>query len=648
MADDGLPDDVGFARFVTDHRPGLLRTALLLTGDRATAEELVQRALTRTRRAWPAPDPLTTARRALVTGAGRRGVGSEQVIEELPDPLAPAVDEELARALRELPLRTRAATVFRVADGLDPAAVGAVLGVPAAAADAAAAEGAERLRPAVRPDPYRRAQPATEEQRLHDGLARLSGAPGGWRLDAAQAVADVGHRRTGLRRRVLAAATVAAVLLAGAVGALTRPASDRPDPAAGPSAAASAGAEPSGGTSSGAGPSGAGPSAGAPADEPSVRTAPVLTGPARGSLADDPAFLAAVQRADWGGLAAPPVADRTVVFAGDTPSGRAALVVGTVDEDFRGTWLIGPTGASADALVPQFPRGLGRSRPVALLLGGPGAASLVVVTAPGDTIEVSDRLRVGPRGTVGRGYTPVEAVEGVAVVPATTTEDGPALSVRVTREGRLVHRSAVDWPGDRPGRSTPLPELDPVRPVDGEPDARVVAAALVGLAVPLGVEPAELQPELLWSGTLPQSRGPGTVAVVVGRSPGGALVVTTWVGGVGGALACGTATPPGPTPVASLTVVRTCTVERPGRAQPGDGSWLVVTAPPAAAAALVLGPTDRVLAQLPLTGGGTVVALPEGARTVRTVDAAGQLLAQAPVAPMASEPFGDFGSGPQG
>ncbi|MCZ2815965.1 sigma factor-like helix-turn-helix DNA-binding protein [Modestobacter sp. VKM Ac-2984] len=619
---DGTGEDAAFAQFVAERRPGLLRTALLLTGDRTSAEELVQRALTRTRRGWPTGDPLTTARRALVTGATGRGLRGEQVIEQLPDPLAPAVDDELARALRDLPPRTRAATVLRVAEGLDAAAVAALLGRPVAEVEAAAAAGAAQLRPVARPDPFRREQPATDDQRLRDGLGRLAGAPGRWRLDAAQAVADVGHRRTGLRRRVLAAAAVAALVLTGAVVTQTRPA---PEPlATAPPAAPTVDAG------------------------PSVRAAPVLTGPARGSLADDPAFLAAVQQADWGGLVAPPAADRTVVFAGDTPSGRAALVVGTVDEDFRGTWLIGPAGAPAEALVPHLPPGLARSRPVTLLLGGPGPASLVVVAGRGDTIEVSDRLMVGPRGTVARSYTAVDAPDGVAVVPATTTEDGPALSVRVTREGRLVHRSAVDWPGDRPGRTTPLPVLDAVRPVLHEPDERVVAAALVGLAVPLGVEPAGLQPELLWSGTLPLSRGPGTVAVVVGRSPGGALVVTTWAGGGGWAIACGTVTPAGTTPVASLTVARTCTVDLPGLGQSGDGDWLVVTAPPAATAVEVLGATGRTLARLPLAGGGTVVPLPKGARDVRTLDAAGQPLRQVPVAPMAGEPFGDFGSGPPG
>jgi hypothetical protein len=48
---------------------------------------------------------------------------------------------------------------------------------------------------------------------------------------------------------------------------------------------------------------------------------------------------------------------------------------------------------------------------------------------------------------------------------------------------------------------------------------------------------------------------------------------------------------------------------------------------------------------LPL--GGAVVALPEGADAVRTLDGAGNALTEVPVAPMAVVPFGDYGTGPQ-
>ncbi|MQA34441.1 sigma factor-like helix-turn-helix DNA-binding protein [Modestobacter roseus] len=620
----------GFAEFVAAHRHDLLGTALLLTGDRLDAEELVQAALVRTRRAMssatgPPADPLGTARRALVTRATRRDswrpAGGE-VVGEVPDQPAAAVDDELARALRELPHRTRAAVVLRHHDGLDEASVAAQLGCPVPTAAAEVARGVAQLRPAVRPDPYRPAHPVSDEQRLHDALARLATAPGRWRLDGPQAVADVGSRRAGRRRRALGAVVLAGLLVAGVVTL------DRPAPVPAPSADAATAAEPA-----------------APADP--LPPVPVLTGPARGSLVGDPAFLAAAQQAGWGSMEAPRVADRTVVFAGDTPSGRAVLVVGTVLEDFRGVWLTGPVGAPPSELTPHVPRGLGESRPLSLLLGGPGPASLVVLAGREDVVEVSDRLLVGPRGTVGRRYTPVETVDGVAVVPASTTEDGPAISVRVTREGRVVHRSAVDWPGDRPGRTVPLPELTSLRPTAGPADGRVLAAALVGVAVPLGVEPAQLQPELLWNGELPLSTGPGSVVVVLARSPGGSLVVTTWAGGGGGAVTCGTQTPAGSTDPATLTIVRVCDVEPPGLRWADGLQWLVVTAPAAGTVAEVLDDGEQVLTSLPLAGGGAVTVLPQGARSVRVLDATGAPVARAPVPAPPTQPFGDFGSGLQ-
>lgn len=637
MPDDGARDDAAFDAFVGDHRPGLLRTAVLLTGDRAAAEELVQRALVTTRRGWRrAADPLLLARRALVQGTTgwRTRLGSgEQVIEALPDPFAPprayedraAEDRGLARALRELPARTRAAAVLAALDGLDAAALARVLGCAPGSARAEVTAGTARLRSALTPDPYRRVQPVGVEEQLPEELLRLAAATGSWRLDGAQASADVGHRRTRARRRALAAGAVAVLCLTGAGVTLTRP-----DPVASGTAAGTSAAPP---TSSAASP---------PA--PVSRSVPVLAGPTRGSLSGDTAFVDAVRRVDWGPLEPPAPAERAVVLATDTPDGRAVLVVGTVAEDFRGVWLTGPVGAAPEQLTPHLPPLLGRTRPVTLLLGGPGPATLVVVTARGDTVEVSERLLTGPRGTVGRVWTTVDAVDGVAVVPARTIEDGPALSVRVSRDGRVVHRSGVDWPGDRPGRATPLPVLSPLRPGSSPADDRVVDAALVALAVPLGTEPGALRPQLLWSGTLPLNRGPGTVAVVAVQSPGGARVVTTWAGAGGSAVACGTQTPPGSTLLESVTVARVCEVDLPGPA--GDGSWLVVSAPPAVATAELLDASGRVIGPLPLDAGGAVARLPADARSVRTLLPSGAVAAETPIAPPAPEPFGDFGPGP--
>jgi DNA-directed RNA polymerase specialized sigma24 family protein len=625
--------DAGFAAFVADRRPALLRTALLLTGDRSTAEELVQRALTRSRRARQG-DPEEAARQALVDGAVSRWARfahAEQVIESLPDPFAapgprrpPTAEPDLAAALRELAPRTRAVVVLRWHDGLPDALIARLLRCPAGTVAAEAARGLAQLQPALAPSAYERATTDVPvEQRLADRLARLAAASVPWRLDAGQALADVRARRSTSRRRLTTGAATGLCLVALAAPLARR----APDPAPRPVAA---------------------PVVAAPATPTStVPPVPVLAGPTRGSLAGDPAFLDAVRTVDWGGQEPPPAADRAVVFAADTPQGRVALVVGNVFDDFRGVWLTGPVGAAARDLEPHLPRQLGRDRPLALLLGGPGPASLVVVAAPGDEIAVSDRLMTGPLGTVGRSYVAVDAVDGVAVVPARTTSGGSAVSVRVTRDGREVYRSAADWLGVRTERSAPPPELSPLRP-GATPDPYLVAAALTELAVPLGVEPGALQPQLLWSAELPLTRGTGTVVVLVGHSPGGALAVTTWAGVGNGAVPCGTQTPPGTTEVATLTVARVCDVSLPGLGQTDDGRWLVVTAPPAASSAELLDARGRVLGPLGLTGGGAVVPLPDHARSVRTFDADGHALLETPIAPSPVVPFGDFGPGPEG
>jgi DNA-directed RNA polymerase specialized sigma24 family protein len=614
--------------FVADRRPALLRTALLLTGDRAAAEELVQRALGRVRRRWP-HDPETAALRGLVRGATSRWsrlTRAEQVIESLPGPAADpptAAGPDLAAALRELPPRTRTVVVLRWHDRLPDARIAELLHSSAATVAEEAGRGLDRLRPALAPSRYERAAvelPAGD--RLAQQLSALAGAPGRWRLTPPEVVTDLRARRSGARRRLAAGAVAAACLVAVAVP-LARWA---PDPPAGAATAAS-------------------PSSVATSAVP-VPEVPVLTGPTRGSLAADTAFLDAVRQVGWGAQDPPPVAARDVVFAADTPQGRVALVVGTVLEDFRGVWLTGPVGAPAADLVPHLPRQLGEQRPLSLLLGGPGDATLVVVAAPGDGITVSDRLMTGPRGTVSRTYDPVDDVDGVVVAPARTTTLGGALSVRVTRAGREVYRSAADWLGEDPRPATPLPGLVPLRAGPGTPDPSVVDAAVTDLALPLGVEPAALQPRLLWSAGLPLTRGTGTVAVVVAYSPGGALVVTTWAGVGRSGVSCGTQTPPGTTDVGTLTIARVCDVALPGLGQTDDGRWLVVTAPPDATSAQLLDARGRVLGPLELTGGSAVVDAPEGARTVRTLDADGRLVQETPIAPEPTEPFGDFGSGP--
>jgi hypothetical protein len=238
-----------------------------------------------------------------------------------------------------------------------------------------------------------------------------------------------------------------------------------------------------------------------------------------------------------------------------------------------------------------------------------------------------------------------DAPDGIAVRPVGTTAHGTAASIRVTTEGRVVHRSRADWPGGDPGRPVPLPAGDPLRPAGALPDDRLLAVALTGLAVPLAVEPEALEAQLLWSGALPGGV-PGTVAVVLARSPGGGLLLSTWGRVAGAAVLCGVSTPPGAAEVAGLTVARVCDVTSSPTDPSATGRWLVVSAPPAGVTAEVLDGRDRLVETVPLAGGGTVAVLPEGARTVHVLDAAGATVGEAPVSPMATEQFGDYGPGP--
>jgi RNA polymerase sigma-70 factor (sigma-E family) len=125
--------DREFTEFVTARRAALVRVAtLLVSGDHATAEDVVQTALTKLYLAWPRVRPETAyayARRGVVNVATdehrslfRR---REQTFAELPDVAAIEEmygDEERAVALlATLPSGMRAAVVLRYVEGLSVA-----------------------------------------------------------------------------------------------------------------------------------------------------------------------------------------------------------------------------------------------------------------------------------------------------------------------------------------------------------------------------------------------------------------------------------------------------------------------------------------------------------------------------------------------
>ncbi|MEV1329129.1 SigE family RNA polymerase sigma factor [Micromonospora costi] len=131
-----------FREFVAARSGALLRTAYLLAGDWATAEDLLQTALTKTYLAWrrlggiEAVEPY--ARRVLVntsTSWWRRRWHGERPTDVLPeragaDEIEQQLDRDLLwRHLRALPSRQRAVLVLRFYEDMSEAQTAALLGI---------------------------------------------------------------------------------------------------------------------------------------------------------------------------------------------------------------------------------------------------------------------------------------------------------------------------------------------------------------------------------------------------------------------------------------------------------------------------------------------------------------------------------------
>jgi RNA polymerase sigma-70 factor (sigma-E family) len=150
----------GFAQFVEARQRALQRTAWLLTGDWAVAEDLVQTALVRSWPRWEGirrrDDPEVYVRRAMVnTWASwrRRRWWGERPSEVVPDTQAAgdvatevAVRIAVQGALRSLTVRQRAVLVLRVFDDLTEVQVAQVLDCAVGTVKSTMAQAAARLR----------------------------------------------------------------------------------------------------------------------------------------------------------------------------------------------------------------------------------------------------------------------------------------------------------------------------------------------------------------------------------------------------------------------------------------------------------------------------------------------------------------------
>lgn len=153
--------DREFTEFVMAQRAALVRVAaLLVSGDLAKAEDVVQTALTRLYVAWPKVRESTAgayARRCVVNAAmdDRRSLFSrrERVSGQLPDLAAASPQRDdattLAALVGSLPAGMRAAVVLRYVEGLSIAETAQAMGCSEGNVKSQSARGLDRLREAL-------------------------------------------------------------------------------------------------------------------------------------------------------------------------------------------------------------------------------------------------------------------------------------------------------------------------------------------------------------------------------------------------------------------------------------------------------------------------------------------------------------------
>jgi RNA polymerase sigma-70 factor (sigma-E family) len=148
-----------FRDYVRTRRRALLRTAYLLTGNLADAEDLVQSALAKTYFAWDRIEDRGAldgyVRRAIVNthiSWWRRRRVQEYPTDELPDQAVADhasnsdLHETLRQAINRLPDRMRAAVLLRYYDDMTEAEVAEVLGVTPGTVKSTVARAVARLR----------------------------------------------------------------------------------------------------------------------------------------------------------------------------------------------------------------------------------------------------------------------------------------------------------------------------------------------------------------------------------------------------------------------------------------------------------------------------------------------------------------------
>ena len=543
---------------VRAHWRELLPTAYLLTGDQATARQLVVRTLARRR---PRVTDRETALRALVRThrsrwqlTGRASIEGDAAVPWWSSPESTVAAHELADGLDLLDRDDRTAVVLRWFEDLPADQVTALV-------------------PGTRPDEAAHRLPVDEAElsrRLDDLAARCDL---GTLDDDAVTAAVRGTTTSRTRRAVLAAGAVA--VLAG-VGVWV--------PAALP----------------GAGSQTARPTAATTATAPLQG---IFALPARGTLADDDLLVALQQHLTALGA---PGAEYRVLYADEVDGLRIVLMFRPVGTRSALAWLTGPAGAPPADLDVSLSDDGGPSARTAVAVSLPDPAGrgtrLVVLTEDGNTVRVSPGVDVDPAtGAAGRSYLDVPATDGIASTLVERSSDA-GVRLLVGPPGEL--RDDV-WPTS-PGATFVVGDVHagtgpPSR--SGAPTAAsgAYASALSTVVAATGWAEEDLEVTVLGAGTLPAAAG-GTLDVVslAVVLPSGAVVTTTGTAAqttaedgstvlsFGGG--CGSTGYPAGTDIADLVVAATCV-------DVGDAytRTVVVAAPPGVRVVLGFPSSDDTL-----------------------------------------------------
>jgi hypothetical protein len=346
--------------------------------------------------------------------------------------------------------------------------------------------------------------------------------------------------------------------------------------------------------------------------------ASVYAAPTRGSLAGDAGFLRVMRDAGWE-LAAGETASRRVVFAGDVPGGRWALVAagGSRASPATTAWFTGPAGAAPDRMALLSVRvAPDPAEPVSVT--DPATGALVVVAAPGDGIGVSDRPVVDAGGSIIRSVHTVSASRGVAVVSLAPVPDASVSAARL-EVIRADRRLAVQPPTVVADPLAPPLDVTTTRlrpPPPGATGDEAVGprlrAVLGQLGEPIGSTPVTA----LWSGDLPGPNDqPARLTVVAVPQPSGAFVVTTPYGyaadpsGRAGSSWCGTGVLPAGLPLGQRVVAVQCDLSDL-TADREISRFLVIVGPRTATSVQLLDSSGGVLRERPLVDGVAVVRSP--------------------------------------